>query len=150
MNHTTPPQDTGGAASLTLGRIRRLLAVTFLAGASGTGIELLLIGHYEDWQQFIPLVLLFSGIGAMAWQVASRGTGSLRLLQGLMLMFLVSGGLGVVFHYGGNVEFELEMYPSMAGMELFAKTMTGATPVLAPGTMVVLGLVGLAYGWARR
>jgi hypothetical protein len=28
---------------------------------------------------------------------------------------------------------------------LVQKTMTGATPVLAPGTMALLGLVGLAY-----
>jgi hypothetical protein len=43
------------------------------------------------------------------------------------------------------VEFELEMYPSMRGFELVAKTMTGATPVLAPGTMALLGLIGLSY-----
>ena len=36
------------------------------------------------------------------------------------------------------------MYPSMAGMKLVRDTLTGATPVLAPGSMALLRLVGLA------
>ena len=49
-----------------------------------------------------------------------------------------------MLHYQGNTAFELEMYPDMAGLELVQKTLTGATPVLAPGSMALLGLVGLA------
>lgn len=148
MDHTSQP-DIGPPAAGTLDRVRRLLLATFVAGAAGTGIELLLIGHYEDWQQFIPLVLLGSGLCAMVWHATAGTASSIRVLQALMLLFLASGAFGVVFHYEGNVEFELEMYPSMAGVELFTKTMTGATPVLAPGTMVVLGLVGMGYAWGR-
>jgi hypothetical protein len=62
-----------------------------------------------------------------------------------MLVFVLAGMLGVYLHYSGNREFELEMYPTMSGMELFRKTMTGATPALAPGTMIQLAFVGLAY-----
>jgi hypothetical protein len=43
------------------------------------------------------------------------------------------------------VEFELEMYPGLSGLELFREAMKGATPALAPGTMTILGLLGLAY-----
>jgi hypothetical protein len=39
------------------------------------------------------------------------------------------------------------MYPTMEGAELIRKTMTGATPVLAPGTMALLGIVGLTYAY---
>jgi hypothetical protein len=53
--------------------------------------------------------------------------------------------LGVGLHYDGNEEFELEMYPTMAGVELVQNTLTGATPVLAPGSMTLLGLDGLAH-----
>jgi hypothetical protein len=66
-----------------------------------------------------------------------------------MLLFVVSGGVGAGLHYDGNVEFELEMYPSMTGLELVGKTLTGATPVLAPGTMVLLGLVGIAVTYRQ-
>jgi hypothetical protein len=61
-----------------------------------------------------------------------------------MGLFVLSGGIGVVLHYQGNVAFELEMYPTLSGMELVSRTLTGATPVLAPGSMTLLGLVGLA------
>lgn len=128
-----------------LRQVRRILLGTLAAGAAGTGIELVLLDHYEGWQQVIPVALLGVSVLVSAWHALRPGAASVRTLQALMLVFLVSGALGVVFHYQGNVEFELEMYPSMAGLELFAKTMTGATPVLAPGTMVVLGLVGLAH-----
>jgi hypothetical protein len=51
----------------------------------------------------------------------------------------------VILHYQGNEAFELEMSPSRAGLSLISKTLTGATPVMAPGSMSLLGLVGLAF-----
>jgi hypothetical protein len=53
--------------------------------------------------------------------------------------------IGVGLHYTGNAEFEVEMYPSLSGLALVGGALTGATPVLAPGSMTLLGLVGLAY-----
>jgi hypothetical protein len=40
------------------------------------------------------------------------------------------------------------MYPTMSGVPLIVSTLTGATPVLAPGSMSLLGLVGLAVTYA--
>jgi ABC-type cobalamin transport system permease subunit len=77
--------------------------------------------------------------------LARRTPATERLLLAIMGLFLVSGPVGVAMHFQGNVEFEHEMYPEMGGVELIQKTMTGATPVLAPGTMALLGLVGIAY-----
>jgi hypothetical protein len=37
------------------------------------------------------------------------------------------------------------MSPSRAGLSLMASRRDGATPVLAPGTMSLLGIVGLAF-----
>jgi hypothetical protein len=62
-----------------------------------------------------------------------------------MVLFVGSGMLGVVLHYQGNEEFELEMQPALSGRTLVGKTLTGATPVLAPGSMSLLGVVGLAF-----
>jgi hypothetical protein len=39
------------------------------------------------------------------------------------------------------------MYPSMRGFDMIQKTLTGATPVLAPGSMTLLGLIGLTYSY---
>ena len=130
-----------------LARIRTLLLVTLVVGIVGTGAELLLLGHFESTAQFVPLVLLATGLTAFGWHLAAPGPASVRALQVTMLLFIVSGGIGAGLHFDGNVEFELEMYPSMDGWELVGKTLTGATPVLAPGAMVLLGLVGLAHSY---
>jgi hypothetical protein len=128
--------------------LRRLLAATFLAGAIGTGAELLLLEHTEDvWQQ-LPLWLLAAGclLFVLAWLRPHPAT--LRVLGVVMLLFLVSGVVGVWLHYEGNVEFEREIDPAAAGLTLMWDALGGATPALAPGTMALLGAVGFAYARA--
>jgi hypothetical protein len=39
------------------------------------------------------------------------------------------------------------MYPSRSGFELFREAMMGATPALAPGSMIQIALIGLAYSY---
>ncbi len=73
----------------------------------------------------------------------------MRALQLLMVVFIAAGAIGLTMHYQGNVEFELEMYPSRSGLELFREAMMGATPALAPGTMIQLALIGLAYAYGH-
>ena len=97
--------------------------------------------------QFAPLVLLASGIIVAAWTLMAPRTPALRALQALMVLFVVSGAIGVVLHYKGNEEFELERSPKRAGVDLISKALTGATPVLAPGSMSLLGIVGLAFAY---
>jgi hypothetical protein len=124
-------------------RIRRLLLTVLGIGIVGTGTELLLIGHTEEALQIVPLALLALGLAGAA-SVLARPTGwTLQLFRVLMGLFIVGGVLGVILHYRGNAEFELEMRPSMAGFELIWNSLTGATPALAPGSMIPLGLIGL-------
>lgn len=135
----------GPYESAALTTIRTILLWALVLGAAGMMAELLLIGHDESATQFVPLVLLGAGIvlGASLFVVPSAS--SLRLLQLLMVLFVGSGMLGVALHYQGNAEFELEMHPSLSGLKLVTDTLTGATPVLAPGSMSLLGVVGLAF-----
>jgi hypothetical protein len=127
-----------------LAGVRRFLLLTLAAGMAGMGLELLFIGHVEDRLQLVPVLLLAGGLAALAWYAARPGPASARAVQVLMALFVASGVLGVGLHYRGNQEFEREMYPTITGLELVRKTLTGATPVLAPGSMALLGLVGLA------
>jgi hypothetical protein len=60
-----------------------------------------------------------------------------------MALMIGAGLLGMWLHYDSNVEFELEMTPSIGAADLFRESMTGAIPALAPGTMIQLGLIGL-------
>jgi hypothetical protein len=129
-------------------QLRRLLLASALAGCAGTGAELLLLGHTEGWQQLVPIALLALAVGALLWHPLSGQGIALKTLKAVMWLCIISGAAGVALHFQGNVEFELEMYPEMRGVELLSETMTGATPVLAPGTMVLLGIVGLAYAFA--
>lgn len=130
-------------------RLRTILLAILIFGMVGTGVELLLLEHTDGLWQLLPLFLLGVGIVSALFVALRASLGSIRLLQGVMLVFLVSGLLGLYLHYRGNTEFELEMYPTMTGFELFKESMTGATPALAPGTMAMLGLIGLAYAYGH-
>lgn len=136
-----------GTVADTSARIRRFLLATLTVGMIGMSAELLLIGHRETVQQQIPLMLLGLGVVVAVWHAAAPRPVTVRALQLTMVLLVVSGLAGVALHYRGNVEFELEMYPSMGGMELVQKTLTGATPVLAPGSMTLLGLIGLTHAY---
>jgi hypothetical protein len=126
-----------------LARLRRFLFGTVLVGIVGMEAELLLIGHVEEFAQLLPVLLLGLGLAVLVWHLAAASAASVGVLKVLMAAFVLSGFIGIGLHYRGNEEFELEMYPSMSGLELAGKTLTGATPVLAPGSMTLIGLVGL-------
>jgi hypothetical protein len=111
----------------------------------GIGVELLLLEHTETLWQIVPLLSIAAGLVSACGVLIGRSPGAIRIHQAVMATFLASGGIGLYLHYKGNSEFELEMYPTMKGIELFKESMMGATPALAPGTMAWLGLLGLAY-----
>ncbi len=124
---------------------RRFFLALFLFCLVGVGTELLLLEHFEGYWQKVPLVLMAAGVTVLGWHGFCRRAASVRAFQGMMVLFLVSGGAGLILHYRGNVEFELEMHPAVGGLKLFINAIMGAFPVLAPGTMMQLGLLGLAY-----
>ena len=122
---------------------RRLGLALLLFGIAGTTTELIFLEHMEDRLQWSPIVLLGLGflVGA---SVAFRPTRTLlRGLRALMTLYLPTAALGLFLHLKSNVEFELEMRPSMAGLELVVESLKGAMPALAPAAMAQLGLLGL-------
>jgi hypothetical protein len=131
--------------SPALSRLRLLLIVVLVISIVGVGTELLLLEHTDGVQQLVPVILLGLGLLVLVWHGVERGSSSLRAIQVVMTLFVASGFVGIVWHYQGNMEFELERSPSIAGLALFKEAMMGATPALAPGTMIQLGLIGLAY-----
>lgn len=123
-----------------------LLAILVL-GLAGTGTELVLLQHYGDGWQLVPLVLIAAALAAVVWHVLTRGPASVLVLRALMSVFLASGFVGLGFHWQANAEFEREADPSLGGVRLLMEAFSGATPALAPGTMIQLGLIGLLYGY---
>lgn len=67
------------------------------------------------------------------------------ILRVVMIGFVVTGVAGLVLHYRGNAEFELERVPTRAELELVWEALRGATPALAPGSMILLGLMGMLF-----
>jgi hypothetical protein len=143
MSQTSP-----GAVLATL---RRLLLGILLFGLVGTAAELVLIGHYEDRWQLIPLIVLALAIItslAMAVTGVRGATTATRLFRVSMVLLMVSGAVGSVLHYRANMEFKREMDPSLSGFALFSSVIRAkAPPSLAPGTLGLLGLLGLACGF---
>ena len=130
-----------------LSAVRKLILTIFVIGLFGTGGELLLIGHTEGYQQWIPIVLIAFSVVALCLHWFFFKPLTVRLFQLTMVMFVLSSLAGIWLHYQGNLEFELEMYPASHGFELFKQSVSGASPTLAPGAMLQLGLLGLVYSY---
>lgn len=125
------------------GALHRVLRAIFVFGAVGTAAELLLLEHVEDAWQLAPLALLGVACVALALVALRPSAVSVALFRFTMMCFIVSGAIGIALHYQGNVEFELELQPDLTGFRLAWEALRGATPALAPGTMMLLGALGL-------
>src|SRR6266403_1337550 len=109
------PADSTGADRIEL--LRRWILLILVLGLIGTVTELVLLEHYEQPLQFVPLVL-----------------------------FVLAGFVGFAAHFQGSAEYQLELNPDMSNWELLEKILRAkAPPLLAPGMMLQLGLLGLAY-----
>ena len=127
-------------------RLRHGLFWVLVLGLSGTGTELLLLQHYEDPWQVVPLVLIALAIAALARHRRRRDSGSRHTLQLVMVLFLAAGVLGVALHFDGSAGFQREIDPAIGSWDLIKKVMRAkAPPLLAPGVMLQLGLIGLVY-----
>jgi hypothetical protein len=125
---------------------RRILLAILLLGVVGISAELLLLAHTEDVYQLIPLGLAALSVVTVALALARPSIGTIRLFQAVMVLFLISGLVGTYLHFQVNVEFQLEMDPALSGLSLYRKAILAKTPpALAPGAMIQLGLIGLAY-----
>jgi hypothetical protein len=121
-----------------------LLGILLLATV-GTCAELVLLEHYEGWRQWIPLGVLGAAGAAAALHARRPSVTSRRLLIAASWALLLAGAAGVVLHLQGNLEFEREISPELAGLALWLEVARGATPALAPGSLVPFGLLGLLY-----
>jgi hypothetical protein len=130
--------------------VRRALVVILVLAMAGILVELLLAEHFEDAWQLVPLVLLGLGLAALVWHALVPSPASARVWRTLMALFIIAGFIGFYLHYSGNVEFELEQNPNATRWALFREAIMGATPALAPGVMIQIGLIGLLYAFVTR
>ena len=125
--------------------LRQLVFVLVFIGIVGLEIELALLRHAESFSQWIPHIVLLIGLLATVIVFLRPSATILRVFQAIMWMFVVTGMLGLYFHFKGNFEFATERDASLSGFRLLWKVLRGATPAFAPGAMSQLGLLGLIY-----
>ena len=78
----TEPRPTASDSNENITRkLRRILLAVLFVGLLGTGTELVLLDHFEDRLQLIPLVLLGLGLVVLIWHVIHQGRASVRVLQ---------------------------------------------------------------------
>lgn len=133
-------------ASSDFARVRGVLFLILLFELLGIGAELLLLGHTENPWQWVPLTLILAGLLVLGWCAVDRRAAPIRSLQVLMVLFVLSGFIGFLQHYRAKKEFQLEVNPSLQGSALIWEAIKSQSPpTLAPGVMIQMGLLGLAY-----
>lgn len=125
------------------GTLRRLLLGLVLLGIVGLLLELLLLEHTESTTQLVPFAALGAGVLVTIAAAARPNRTVVRLFRATMVLFVAVGVAGVLLHFRGNLAFEREMDATVGGLALVWLALRGATPALAPGAMVQLGLLGL-------
>jgi hypothetical protein len=134
-----------------VGMLRLWILGVLVLGLLGTVVELVLLSHYEQAVQLVPVVLIVLALIVLAWHVMGHSASSLRVLMVLMVLFVLAGFAGFVAHFHGSAEFQLDLEPSLSTWELLEKVMRAkAPPLLAPGMMMQLGLLGLAYVYSDK
>jgi hypothetical protein len=131
----------------SVARLRRFLLALVLFGAVGLVVELLLLGHYDSPWKLAPLIILLPTLVASVAVWVQPSPATIRFFRATMVLCVVTGLLGLILHYKGNLEFALERDPSLAGFTLLLKGLRGATPSLAPGALAQLGLLGLVFAY---
>ena len=135
-----------GADGGHLETLRGWILAVLVLGLAGTVVELVLLSHFEQPVQMIPVALIALSIVALAWHVMSRNALSLKVLMLVMALFVLAGFAGFVAHFHGSAEFAQELDPDIGGWDLLLKVLHAkAPPLLAPGMMLQLGLLGFAY-----
>ena len=124
--------------------IRALILAVVVFGLVGTTTDLVFLEHYEEATMLIPLGMNALAVAAVVLYALAQTRLTVRLLQVVMALLVVTSAVGVVLHYRGSLEFQIDMDPTLSASALFWKVMhMKAPPTLAPGVLAQLGLLGL-------
>lgn len=120
-----------------------LLALSSLLFA-GTLLELSLVNHTEDAIQWLAFVLAGLGLLLALVVIARPARVMVSVLRWSMLLVIAGSLFGIYEHVSNNVAFEREIQPNATSSQLMWKGVSGANPLLAPGTLAIAGLLSLA------
>lgn len=131
--------------------IRRGVLAVLVFGCVGLIGELVLLEHYTELTQLPPLLLCAAMIVAAIAHWVGNGAKTVRTLQVVALLMVLSGALGVYFHGEENIEHATrdaeEFGEATSGSAFWMAVVKGDAPALAPGTMIQFGLLALLYAY---
>tara|TARA_B110000037_G_scaffold107430_1_gene124601 strand:- start:502 stop:939 length:438 start_codon:yes stop_codon:yes gene_type:complete len=125
--------------------LKKVIVLAFLFMTIGTLLELYLLNHYENILQLIPVFCIAIALINSMFIYFRRSKASFNIFKIVLFLTSISGISGVFFHLQANYGFEQEIKPTANFWELFLESISGAFPVLAPLSMVVLALIGYSY-----
>lgn len=107
-------------------------------------VELALSGHTDGWLQWIPFgVSGLAVISLTGWHFKpSKWT--LNAVRPVMLASCGACIWGSIEHFKHNLELELEVRPNAGWTDVIVETISGASPLLAPGILFLAGMLALA------
>ena len=130
----------------TLRGVRLLILVAISAALIVTEAELLFVRHTgTNNGQVIAVVLVGLGLITVTCHAILRNTSSIVVFRFTMYLFLIFGIDGFLTHYHRAVQAALKSQPTLVGMPLLHATLSGKIPLLAPGMLIEIGLLGLIY-----
>jgi hypothetical protein len=125
-------------------RLRQAIIGAFFFMLLGTAMELYLLDHYEDALQLIPLLCIGMSLIMVVILLVKPTSWVIRAFQLWLSLTALSGVWGAFLHLQANYEFEREMKPTASSWQALQESLAGALPTLAPGSMIVLALIGYA------
>jgi hypothetical protein len=125
--------------------LRKVITASFLFMMVGTSMELYLLNHYEDVEQLIPLLCIGTSLAIMIVLFFKQNLLIIRTFIGILIATALSGVYGTFLHLQVNFEFEQEMKPTAHSWDIFVESLSGALPTLAPGSMILLALIGYSF-----
>ena len=140
----TEVRDVNGSRMSAAGVLQQLrkfllaLAILLFAGAI---VELWLVGHTEDWLQWIPFGLAIVGILATLLVLTRPGKTAIQLMRIWMVLVVLGTLVGVYQHIAGNIAFEREVNPNATTSQLAWQGIGGGNPLLAPGILTIAALL---------
>ena len=124
---------------------KQIIFIALLFIMFGTLIELYLINHYEDILQLIPILIIIIALINLFFLFFRVSKTSKKLFKFILVLVSFVGLFGFILHLKANYEFEQEMRPSSNWTDLFVESLSGALPVIAPLSMIILSLIGYSY-----
>ncbi|MCB0216826.1 MAG: hypothetical protein H6648_02205 [Caldilineae bacterium] len=125
-------------------RLRRFLLWAVAGACLALPVELALAEHVESPLQQLPFALCALGLAGALWMLRRPSRPARLGLRGAMLLQALGGVWGIWAHLQANLELELEIRPTEGLAQVWPAALMGASPLLAPGALILVAALGLA------